>query len=42
MTEIPSDVMDTAVRAFNTAIDMDGYEGSYEVIARAILAERER
>ncbi len=42
MTEIPEDVMRAAVVAFNTAIDMDGYEGSYEVIALAILAERER
>lgn len=40
MNEIPDDVMEAAVVAFNTAIDMDGYEGSYEVIARAILAER--
>ena len=42
MTEIPDDVKKAAVVAFNTAIDMDRYEGSYEVIARAILAERER
>lgn len=42
MSEIPDDVMKAAVVAFNTAIDMDGYEGSYEVVARAILAERER
>lgn len=42
MTEIPDDVMKAAVVAFNTAIDMDGYDGSYEAIARAILAERER
>ena len=41
-TEIPADVMKAAVVAFNTAIDMDGYEGSYEVIANAILAKRER
>lgn len=41
-TEIPEDVMKAAVVAFNEAIDIDGYEGSCEVIARAIMAERER
>lgn len=41
-TEIPEYVMKAAVVAFNEAIDMDGYEGSYDIIARAIMAERER